>query len=214
METIDLSNVTAEQLEEALKSKKKRAKVKREKERKEYEGNRDLRVNSIITRAKQLSNLLESFKADCHQIMDEQFESLKGYGAIRSNSKGGFSVVHSCGDIKVVRTRSTQPHWDERSKKAVELINSFLHDTIKKKDVDTFELLLSFIQKNDNGDLEYSRVMILLGHQDRYDDPRWVEGLKLIRESYSVHLTGYGYDFKIKDEKGKWKNINIQFSSI
>jgi len=206
--------MSTEDLEIALAKKKKADNAKREKARKVYETDRDQSVLSMMEKAVILGSKMEEFKGACHTEMDSQSESLKSYGTMNKKSKGGFSITHSSGGMRVTRTRSTQPHWDERSQKAVELIKDFLGDAVKKRDQDLYEILISFIQKNDKGDLEYDKVMHLLSHEDKFADERWSEGLKLIKESYSVHVRGYGYEFKSKDAQGKWQTINMNFSSI
>jgi len=147
-------------------------------------------------------------------VMEQQAEKLSAYGEMPGKSKGGFSVTHSDGEQRVTRIRKTQPFWDERSVKAQELIHDFLHDTVKKRDVKIFEILISYIQKNENGNLEYDRVMNLLNHEDKFTDPRWVEGLRLIKESYRVNLRGYGYEFKKKGTDGKWETLDLSFAGL
>jgi hypothetical protein len=56
--------------------------------------------------------------------------------------------------------------------------------------------------------------MVLLQHENNFDDTRWIEGLRLLRESYSNVLKGYGYLFKEKGKDGKWKTITLNFSSL
>ena len=215
METQEvLKDIPVEQLEAALKERKKQEKEEAEKKRKEYESNRDDIVQSIMQEAVEYNSMLRGFKETLHELFTKQEAVLNEYGGIRGNSKGGFSLVHSSGEFKVTRTRSTQPVWDERSQKAVELISDFLKDTVKKRDQKLFEILFSFIQKNEKGDLEFSKVMHLFSHRDKYDDPRWVKGLNLIQESYSIILRGFGYDFFVKDNQGKWVRIDINFSAL
>jgi hypothetical protein len=206
--------LTTQQLEELLKKRKADEKLKLERERKAYEKNRDKVVSNIITTAKNIHKELVEFKQYCHIEMEQQGEKLAEYGKIRSNSKGGFSVTNTEDDFRVTRRRDTEPVWDERSVKAVELIKSFLGDTIKKKDTDTYEVLMTFLERNKNGDLEYSRVMDLLQHENRWEDERWKEGLRLIKQSFSNHLKGFGYEFKTKGEDGKWNTLLLNFSSL
>lgn len=213
-QTKDPSDMTTAELEQLLKKRKANEAKKREAEKVAYEAHRDKVVANILTTARALHRELEEFKRYCHIEMDKQAIKLSEYGKIRSNSKGGFSVTNSTDDFRVTRRRDTEPVWDERSNKAQELIKDFLADTIKKRDKKLYEILLGFIERNQNGDLEYSRVMDLLKHEDKYDDPRWKEGLKLIKESFSNHLKGFGYEFKIKGEDGKWQNILLNFSSL
>jgi Protein of unknown function (DUF3164) len=210
----DLSSASVEELKKVLAEKEKEEKQKHVIKKAAYEKARDNHVEFLVDKATHINVLLAEFKADCHRIMDLQAEKLNEYGTMRANSKGGFGVPHSSGEFKVIRTRSTEPSWDERSLKAVALINDFLKDTVKKKDVKTFDILMSFIQKNEHGELKYDRVMTLLSHANSYDDPRWVEGLKLIQESYTINQRAIGYEIKRKDASGKMQTINLNFSSI
>ena len=73
---------------------------------------------------------------------------------------------------------------------------------------------MGFLEKNQDGDLEYSDVMNLYKHENEFNDPRWKEGLKLIKESFSNHLKGYGYEFKVKADDGKWQKLYLNFSSL
>lgn len=213
-QTLNPAELSTQELEAMLKQRKANEAKKLEAEKAAYEKNRDKKVFDIITTAKTLFRELEEFKTFCHLEMDAQAVKLAEYGKLRSNSKGGFSVTNSDDTMRVTRRRDTEPVWDERSTKAVELIKEFLGDAIKKRDVKMYEILMSFLERNANGDLEYNRVMDLYKHEDKFDDPRWKEGLRLIKESFSNHLKGYGYEFKIKNEAGKWDNILLNFSSL
>lgn len=208
------SNLSVAQLEELLKKQKAKEAKKREAEKAKYEKERDEKVHAVLLTAQTLFRELKEFKEYCHIEMERQAESLNHYGKIRSNSKGGFSVTNSDDTLRVTRRRDTEPVWDERSVKAVELIKDFLSETIKKRDVKLYQILMGFLERNANGDLEYSRVMDLISHEDKYDDNRWKEGLKLIKESFSNHFKGYGYEFKVKGDDGKWQNILLNFSSL
>lgn len=210
----DIKDMTTQELEQMLKQRKKEEQEKLAKQKKQYEAKRDKSVSQIVTNAIEISKILNQFKGDVHQVMDEQATFLAEYGLIRGNSKGGFTISNSENSMQIKRRRDTEPVWDERSTKAIELIKSFLGDAIKKRDTKMYEILMSFLQRNDKGELEYSRVMDLYSHEDKFDDPRWKEGLRLIKESFSNHLRGYGYEFKIKGDDGKWVNVLLNFSSL
>ncbi|MBN2668776.1 MAG: DUF3164 family protein [Bacteroidales bacterium] len=211
---IDLSSLSAEQLQEALAKKQKAEQTKREKEEKEYIIGRDASIMNLVDKALDLELRLQAFKEECHEVLEMQEIKLTEYGKMRKNSKGGFSLTHSNGTRRVTRLRRTEPLWDERAVKATEMIKEFLHDTVKKRNIKLFEILVSFIEKNKDGDLEYSRVMNLIKHEDKYDDPRWLEGLKLIKESFNYRLKGFGYEFKVTDKDERWRNIDLSFTSI
>lgn len=211
----NVADLSVEELRAALAEKEKAEKQAREREKNEYENKRDAFVKGITAQAIHLHVQLREFKEKLHKEFDEHQERLNAYGEIRSNSKGGFSITTKDGKFRARRIRSTTPSWDERSAKALELLSEFLADTVKKRDKKLYEILITFIQRNEKGELEYSKVMHLLQHKDKYSDPRWLEGLALIQESYNIQLRGYGYEFFIKDEKiGAWEKVEINFTAL
>lgn len=201
-------------LREELAKEEAAERRKLEKEKEEYEKDRNHLIVSSFATAIQIASELKAFKALLTEAMEEQQNKLNNYGAIRANSKGGFSIKSEDGLLKLTRSRCTVPEWDERSTKAVDLIRDFLQDTVKKRDLKLYEILISFIQRNKKGDLEYSQVMNLVQHEDKYDDPRWLEGLKLIKESFHNELQKYSYQFHKKNDQGEWENLNLNFSAL
>lgn len=211
---VDLGDVPVEQLRKALAKADAKAKKTQERKRKKYEEQRNEKVCELAWEAFLLHEKLKIFKQKVHDTMEDQSVKLAEYGEIRSNSKGGFQLKSDQNDYRIRRTRDTQPTWDERSNKAVELIKEFLQDAVKKRAEKEFNLIMSFLEKNQAGDLEYQKVMMLLSNQDNYDDPRWKEGLRLLRESYKVVLKGFGYYFDSKNADDKWEAVSLNFSSI
>lgn len=214
-ETKSSKELTTQELEALLKKRKAAEAKKLEKERAEYEANRDEKVFNMLNTARTLMKELGEFKQYCHIEMDKQSIKLAEYGKLRSNSKGGFMLKNGDDSLRVVRRRDTEPSWDERAVKGEALIKDFLSDCIKKRDAKLYEILIGFLERNANGDMEYSRVMDLYKHEDKYDDARWKEGLRLMKESFSNHFKAYGYEFKTRNEEtGKWENILLNFSSL
>jgi hypothetical protein len=214
MSNIEVKDYSVQELEQILKEKKEKQRKQREKEQKDYEAHRDKTIYEIMEEALRLNEQITYFKEKVHKIMEAQAEKLQSYGAIRSNSKGGFSITDSTNQYRVIRRRDTHPTWDERATKGVELIKGFLNETVKKRDKKLFEILMSFLEKNQDGDLEYAKVMNLLKHEDKFSDQRWREGLGLIKEGYMVTMQAYGYEFKRTAGDGSWENILLNFSSI
>jgi hypothetical protein len=209
-----IEQLTAEETEAVLNHKRKAEKERQEREKRAYEAERDSDMGELIALALEVENKSYLLKRLTHAKMEKHQEKLNEYGKIRSNSKGGFTLMHSDKTIRIKRRRDTQPTWDERSTKALELIHAFLYDTVKKRDRDLFEMLIGFLVKNKKGDLDYASVMNLLSHENRFDDPRWREGLRLLKQSYSNYLKGYQYDFEKQNEEGKFERIELNFSAL
>ncbi|WP_284461688.1 DUF3164 family protein [Chryseobacterium sp.] len=206
--------LSAEEMEAVLGHKRKLEFERQEREKRAYESERDTDMGELVALAMEIENKSALLKQLTHSKMEKHQEKLNNYGKIRSNSKGGFSLMHSDKTIRIKRRRDTQPTWDERSTKALELIHAFLYDTVKKRDRDLFEMLIGFLVKNKKGDLDYASVMNLLSHETRFDDARWKEGLRLLKQSYSNFLKGYQYDFEKQNSEGRFERIELNFSAL
>lgn len=213
-QTKSVDQMTDQELKELLKEREEKARQKEEKERKEYEASRDKNIEALMSEAMELTERLSVFKERCHSVMQQHEVKLNEYGKIRGNSKGGFSITHSNDELRITRRRDTEPSWDERGKKGLELVKEFLHSSLKKRDKELFELLLSFLERNKAGELEYGRVFSLLSHKSKFSDERWTEGLRLLQQSFNHHFRGYGYEFKHKGDGGKWQSLPLNFSSL
>src|SRR5690606_30840214 len=125
----ELENLSVEELEALVAKKKAADMAAREKERKAYEAERNSAIETLMEEGKQLAVQLSAFKQKCHQAMDAQAKKLDEYGELRSNSKGGFSITHTDGHLRITRRRDTTSYWDERATKGVQLIKEFIHET-------------------------------------------------------------------------------------
>lgn len=209
-----LEELTAEELEELLEKKRKKEAMKAEADRKKYEAERDELVVNMANVALDLNRQMREFKQAAFDQLLQFKERLDEYGEIRKNSKGGFSLVNDAGDARVKYTYRSLSFWDERSAKAEDLLKDFLADTIKKKDQTLHDIILELLEKNKKGQLEFARISKLYKYEDRYNDPRWKEALKLFKESFNSSESKYDLYFQVKDERGEWQTLNLTFNSI
>jgi hypothetical protein len=207
-------NLSTNELKSLLAKREKEEKEFLENEQRHYVMCRDHNIENLTSEARELGLALSRFKSKVHAIMDDQAEKLSAYGKVRGNSKGGFAITNTAKKLRVIRRRDTEPVWDERAVKAVNLIKDFLGTTIKKRDVKLYGILIKFLERNAKGDLEFSKVFGLMEHEDKFEDPRWREGLRLLKQSYSISLKCFGYEFKQKNNAGKWDSLILNFSSL
>ncbi len=213
-QTVDLSQLTDEQLDELLKKREEKKRKDNEKKRIAYETDRDELVNKLVSRAMELNVLMRDFKKDAIERLEAFRERAQEYGEIRSHSKGGFSLRHSEGDIKVSYDRNTKIEYDERADHAAELIKDFLADMVKKRDQDAYEMIMSLLQKNKAGDFKPSLIMALISKRDRFADERWKKAIKLFEECHNTHLVSMSVSFYRKDQSGKDANIPLSLPSV
>jgi len=209
-----LSEMSAQELEEILRAKKEAERKELAEKKAVYENERNDFVVTSITQAEDMAAQLEVFKRAMIEGLDEQRTRLEEYGKLRANSKGGFSIVSNDDQMRVTYSHRAIGGWDERASKAEDLLKEFLGDTVKKRDQDAHALITSLLEKNKEGKFEYSRIQTIYQHEDRFKDARWIEAIRLLKESYVISETRYDIYFQKRDAQGKWQTISLNFSSI
>lgn len=210
----DISEMTSKELEQLLKDRKKKEAQEREKQRQKYEEERDKMVINFVNEALELHAKMASFKQRVITKLEEFRETAKEYGDVRSNSKGGFSLRRSDGEMVVVYERNVKSYYDERADMARDLIHDFLKDMVKSHDKNAYEFIQSLLVKNKQGDFHPSLIATLIKHEDRYSDDRWQKAIKLLKESLNQTDISMSVAFYVKDSQYKDSHISLSLPSI
>jgi exonuclease VII large subunit len=211
--TVD--QMTTEELQAYLAERRKDEMAQLNKNRNEYEKYIETNTSRLVRKAIKLNNILTTFFENSTKTLEEMREKLNEYGAIRANSKGGFHLKTDDGQYKLVYRYSTTCDWDERAVKAEELLKDFLGDVVKKRDKELFQVIMGLIEKNKEGKLELSRIQALYAQESTFTDPRWVEAIRLFKESFRPVDSKMRLEFYKRSEVSqKWEPIVLNLSSL
>lgn len=211
---MEATTMTTEQLKAELLKREKEERAAKQRQRDEYEKERNVMVSNMVEEAAELENMLLQFKKRCMNQIEAFREKANQYGDIRSHSKGGFRLRSSETQEVVSLDRNSVPDYDERANMAEDLIKDFLSDAIKKKDQQTFRTISALMERNKKGDFTPSRIASLMKVRDNYTDERWVKAMQLFEESFLVRDISYSVSFYRKDEMGKDTSICLSFASL
>jgi hypothetical protein len=209
-----LKKIATEELLNELKTRKSPEMQKQIKDREKYEAQREKTISTLFKEAIKNNELLKAFHTKCVVEMDAQYERLQSYGEIRANSKGGFSIMSADGTKKISYKYVSFGKFDERANKAADLLKDFLQDFVKKKDAKVYNIVMSLLEKNKEGDFEYSRINSLYKYENEFDDMRWQEAIKLFKESFVRAESKMQLYFQQKNESGIFETINLNFSTL
>ncbi len=207
---IDLSQLTPEELQAELDKRKANANTEKENQRKAYEDIKATAVMSLCHDAILINETLKEFKTKAFSDMQAIWEMLKEYSSRHADGKGNFRLEHE--NYRVSYKRQGKPTFDERSHQAERHIIDFVNSKFEN-DVDTKDLVMSLLERK-KGELDINLVQKLYAMEDRFQDVNWKRGIELLKESYSFSHSKDYIGFEIKDNKGEWKAINLQFSNV
>lgn len=210
MSTIDINQLSTEELEAALAKKKEAERQERENQRKSYESLKKETIEDLAPVAEELSLSILRFRDKAFTQLGSLYELLQDYSKRHQDGKGNFKIENE--EFKILFKRQGKGTFDERSEQAEKHIIDFLN-TKYDGDLDTKDLILSLMERK-KGDLDINMIQKLYSMEDRFDDENWREGIRLLKESYSFrHSKDYISFFK-KGRNNQWEGINLNFSSI
>lgn len=210
MTTIDINQLSTEELEAALAQKRESERLTRENQRKSYESLKIETIQDLAPMADELSLSLMRFRDKAFTQLGTLYSLLQDYSKRHQDGKGNFKIENN--DFRILFKRQGKGTFDERSEQAEKHIIDFLN-TRYNGDLDTKDLILSLMERK-KGDLDINMIQKLYNMEDRFDDKNWREGIRLLKESYSFkHSKDYISFFK-KGRNNQWEGINLNFSNI
>lgn len=141
---------------------------------------------------------------------------MQEYGQIRNGTQGNHTIVS--GDYKLEIRRNKVKRFDERADLAAERLIDYLKAYIagreKGADDPMYQLAMSLLERNKEGDLDYKSISKLYELEDRFDE-EYHEIMELFRESNIVQGTAMNYYFHRRNpETGVWERIEPSFCRL
>lgn len=210
-----VGELTAAEMKFIMEAKAKEERDQQEMERAQFEEMVDSEASQMIRGALVIREMMEDFYHQTTGSLNAMRELLNEYGKVRSNSMGGYHLKTKDGKFKIVYRYKTVNDWDARADKAEELLKDFLKGVLFKRDEDSYELIMALLEKNKEGKLEYSRIQTIYSQENRFDDPRWKEAIRLFKESYTKTGSKMVLEFYKRNEiSQKWEPISLNLSSF
>lgn len=212
---IDLSKVSAEELAAALREKQKAARKKKEDNKKSYEKERDEIINDLLQDAIGVGMMMQALKVKAMKTLPAFREKMLEYGSLRKgeNNKGTFEIKND--RFKIMFTHQIVKGFDERAELAEAKLKEFLSTTVKKRDQKLHDLILSLISRDTKtNSFDINLINRLYQMEDKFEEPNWVDAIRLFKESFSPNGTAQYVRFFSKNSINQWEPINLDFAKI
>lgn len=212
--SVDLGNMTEEQLEQELERRKKEKQRAENAKRKKYEQDREDLVNDLIIAAEHNHEALMLLKQQSFEKIQEFHKTMLEYGDVIKSSKGGFSIRDKADEQRVTFSIQNKKGFDERAEAAELKLMSFLESFVKKRDKKIYKMVMSLLERTNTGDFDVNLISRLYSMENDFEHPDWVDAIKLFKESYQPSKSTSYITFSKRDNAGKWQTIGLNFSSL
>lgn len=210
----EIEKLTDEQLEELLSKRKEEKRLAKIAQKEAYEKDRNSMVAVLISEAVELHASMLQFKQQAMQQLSNWLERMKEYGEGKEDQQN-CQLLSADGTLKIIYTKSISKGFDERSKLAEEKLKQYLEVKVKKRDKESYKLIMSLLERNHvTGELDISNINRMYKMEEEINDPLFSESMALFRESY-VETTSKNYArFYKKGENNQWQAIVLDFAVL
>lgn len=208
------NELTIEELDYLVRQKQTELRALKKRNRTKYETFRDATIEQLVQKATELSAEIVAFKQQSSLAVAELYKQAIEYGTANPDNQGNATFKTKSLGMGVKFSTRKIMEYDERAEQATALIRDFLSDKVKRKDKAIYDLVISLIEKDQDGKLSPANIQKLYLHEDKFDDERWTKALELYKESYVLRDTCPYISFMHTDKQGKWVAIPLSFSKV
>lgn len=210
-QTVEMTAEEREQFEAFKASKmKKDAEERAKNEREQYRAMVDAEVKNTIPGLREISKMLAKAKEkvfkDFGAILDMKSEVMK----LTKDNQRTHTFTDSEGRCRVTLGVYMLDAYDDTVEDGIEMVKEYLTGLANDEDTKALvEMVLRLMSKDAQGSLKASRVLQLRKLASDSKNERFIEGVRIIEESYRPVPSKTFVRAEEKDENGGWKVIPL-----
>lgn len=140
---------------------------------------------------------------------------MREYGHLRKDEQMSFTLIED--DFKLEVRSNKVKGFDERAdvaaERLMEYLKTYISGSAKGADDPMYQLAMSLLERNRQGDLDYKSISKLYELEDRFDE-EYKAIMDLFRESNVVQTTAINYYFHQRDEDNVWHRVEPSFCRL
>lgn len=214
--TVDISHLSREEKAKLLHQLREEEKADSINRREAYETLRHQFAFDVESKLMPVVNNVQGFY-DWIVGESEAFRNvMRDYGQLRrGEEQSSFTVVDE--DFKLEVKSNKVKSFDERADLAAERLINYLKDYIgttdKGVDDPMYQMAMTLLERNRQGDLDYKSISKLYELESRFDD-EYAQIMQLFKESNVVYKTATNYYFYKRDVNGVWRKVEPSFCRL
>lgn len=210
-----LESLSAEERQALIAELQAKDKEERLSRRAAYEGLREQFLSDISVVLDDVIGQVEEFREYLKNEVEAFREVMAEYGKLKKDNQQSFTISNDT--FKVVVKSNKVKKFDERADmaavKLVEYLRAYIAESEKGTDDPMYQLAMTLLERNKQGDLDYKSISKLYELEDRFDDG-YKAIMNLFRESNIVMSTAVNYYFYRRDDQGVWRQLEPSFCRL
>ena len=210
--TKPISEMTASEIEAFLKEKKASETKQQEIRKKAYETDKENFLNEVSTKFKELQTILSDVKNDTI-IHSENFNALK-YQLEDKAVKEAKSFELKNDNVKIVVENQDKFDFNDTAIVHINAIKDIFRAKFEGRNKGFYNLLDSILMKNSKGDYDAKLLNKARRQAKELGDEALMNEFDKLNDCLVVVGTAKYVRVYTKDDKNRWKDVSLSFSSL
>ena len=210
--TKPISEMTASEIEAFLKEKKASETKQQEIRKKAYETDKENFLNEVSTKFKELQTILSDVKNDTI-IHSENFNALK-YQLEDKAVKEAKSFELKNDNVKIVVENQDKFDFNDTAIVHINAIKDIFREKFEARNKGFYNLLDSILMKNSKGEYDAKLLNKARRQAKELGDEALMNEFDKLNDCLVVVGTAKYVRVYTKDDKNRWKDVSLSFSSL
>lgn len=169
----------------------------------------------ILRDAIAANNKLIALRDTISDLSMEAYQAFMEEKNSNKETKGNFSWFNFNRSIKIEVSISEPIKFDDLTIQAAkEKFDIFFDGNVTSKNDYVKPMILEAFQTQRSGNLDTGKILSLIRHERKVNDPLFSEAVSLIQESIRRPKSKTYYRVWLKDETGAYKNVELNLSGL
>lgn len=212
IENKQISEMTTAELEQFLKKRKADEQKKNEKRKADYQTDKDKFLQDVVHQFKDLAVILSTLKSDVI-THSENFNALKYEldGKVVKETKS-FELKNDF--VKIIVETQDRFEFNDQAPVHINAIKDLFKAKFENRNKAMYTLLDSILMRNSNGDYNAKLLTKARAQVRKIGDDQLTEEFDKLNDCLVVTGSAKYVRVYTKDDKNKWRDISLNFSSM
>lgn len=218
METKQVSMSAEElaQFEAFKKQQEKEAAAKRRKENREaYAQLVDEEIDAALPELNDLSQQIAAVKSTVYGNFAEVLKMKAEVMGLTQDGQKSHTFTNSKGDKRITLGVNTVDGYRDTVEDGITMVQQYIQSlAIDENSRALVKTVLRLLSRDQQGNIKASRVLQLRRMAEETGNDQFIEGVRIIEESYQPATTKQYIRAEYKDEKGIWRNVPLSVTDV
>jgi hypothetical protein len=211
--------MTAEEREQfelfKIEQAKKKAAEKRKANREAYAKLVDEEIDSVLPELRDLSERIRVVKGSVYSSFIEVLKMKSEVMGLTQEGQRSHTFTNSRGDRRITLGTHTIDGYRDTVEDGIAMVQEYIQSLAQDENSRALvKAVLRLLSRDQAGNLKASRVLQLRRMAEESGNERFIEGVKIIEESYQPALTKQYIRAEYKDDKGQWRIVPLSVTDV